>query len=179
MKRLYYLTENLESTGRISTELHQSGITDWHFHVLSKDKSGLFRRHINSATGFQSRDIIHRCEQGALVGAISGLILTLLLWLIDPAAFTMSMTTSLVIVGLLILFGIWVGGMVGLSHENYKIKRFHSDLELGRHLLMVDVQSHQKQAVLAIMHQHPEAKAAGEGSTLTNPFTFNYSYGKH
>lgn len=179
MKRLYYLTEDLESTSRISTELHQSGITDWHFHVLSKDKSGLYRRHIHTATGFQSRDIIHRCEQGALVGAIGGLVLALMLRLIEPTAFPISMASGLIIVGVSILFAIWIGGMVGLAHENYKIKRFHDDLERGRNLLLIDVQGHQKDAVLEVMNRHPEAKAAGEGSTVTNPFNFHFFYGKH
>ncbi|MEH6825681.1 MAG: hypothetical protein V7629_17440 [Motiliproteus sp.] len=177
MKRLYYLTDDLESTGRISSELHQSGINDWHFHVLSKDESGLYRRHIHSATGFQSLDIIHRCEQGALLGGVTGLVLTSMLWLVDPVVFPMSITISLIILCISILFGIWVGGMVGLSHENYKIKRFHDDLELGRYLLMVDVRGHQKDVVVEIMNQHPEAKAAGEGSTITNPF--KYTYGKN
>jgi hypothetical protein len=179
MKRLYYLTKGLESTGRISDELHQSGITDWHFHVLSKDGSGLYRRHIHSATGFQSLDIIHSCEQGALFGGTIGLVLTLMLWMIDPLPFPMSMTISLLIVCIFTLFGAWVGGMDGLAHENYKIKRFHDDLELGKYLLMVDVRPHEKEVVLGIMNQHPEVEAAGESSTFINPFTFKYTYGKH
>ena len=53
MKRLYYLTDTLDSVSKISTNLHQDGITDWNIHVLSKDEAGLYHRHVHSAHLFQ------------------------------------------------------------------------------------------------------------------------------
>jgi len=41
MKCIYYLTSTLESTRKITDDLHQAGIEDWFIHVLSHDEAGL------------------------------------------------------------------------------------------------------------------------------------------
>ena len=63
MKRLYYLTESMESTEQISDDLHKAGVTDWNFHVVSKHhEAGLYRRHIHSANIIHKSDIVHSAE---------------------------------------------------------------------------------------------------------------------
>ena len=41
MKRLYYLTDSINCAQNISDKLHQKGITDWNFHIMSKNKDDL------------------------------------------------------------------------------------------------------------------------------------------
>jgi hypothetical protein len=41
MKRLYYLSSSIESVEQVSNDLHEKGITDWNFHIISKDEAGL------------------------------------------------------------------------------------------------------------------------------------------
>ena len=38
MKRLYYLSPTIDSAEQVSNDLHEKGITDWHFHIVSKDE---------------------------------------------------------------------------------------------------------------------------------------------
>jgi hypothetical protein len=38
MKRLYYLTDNIEAAEQLSERLHKDGIIDWNFHVLGREK---------------------------------------------------------------------------------------------------------------------------------------------
>jgi len=49
MKCLYYLTSTLDSTRKITDDLHQAGIDDWFIHVLSKDEAGLKKEKIHSS----------------------------------------------------------------------------------------------------------------------------------
>ena len=166
MKRFYYLTSDIESVEKISQDLHEQGISDWNFHVLSKDEAGLYRRHINSATPWQELDIVHSALRGTLIGA--GLSLIAGLAVMAFTSFGVYSVFLLVVVGA--LFGTWAGGFVGISHENYKIARFHDDIEAGKYLVMVDVHPDEQHRVQEIMSKsHPEAEASGEDTTIINP----------
>ena len=171
MKRLYYLTDSLESVSQITDDLHQNGITDWHLHVLSRNEAGLYHRQVHSANVFQENDIIHLGEMGAMIGGTLGLsFATLGAWL-QPFGFDPPFPYILLMTGLFTLFGTWCGGLAGCTRENYKITRFHDDLVNGRHLIMVDVYRQQEKTIRHHLQQyHPNAWSAGEDSTLTIPF---------
>lgn len=176
MKRLYYLTGTLNSVSQISEDLHNNGVTDWHIHVLSKDEAGLYHRHVHSAHLFQQNDVIHSGELGAILGGAVGLVIVLILhhampFLTGPVAPAM----LVFIAGVLTLFGAWCGGLVGATRENYKVARFHNDIERGKHLIMVDVHKPQEQQVRQQLRQyHPEALLAATGSSWILPFNRHF-----
>jgi hypothetical protein len=169
MKRLYYLTGNLDSAEEISKDLHAAGITDWHFHVVSKDEAGLYRRHIHGATLFQKNEAICYGERGALAGLGVAVLLTMLLMADDSTG--LSGLGYMAIFGFVTMFGAWVGGLMGLSTENRAIARFHDDLDAGHNLILIDVRREQEEAIRRVMaEQHPEARLVEVGSTLVAPF---------
>jgi len=170
VKRLYYLSQDLEDTRQISDDLHQAGITDWHFRVICKNPEGLYQHHIHSANPLQRLDVIHCGEQGALTGGCFGLVLATTLLLIDPPGYPTDFKMFGLIICICALIGAWIGGSSGLSQQNYKVSRFHEKIEAGQYLLIVDVTKAQKEAVKSVMEQHPYAVKAGEGSSFTNPF---------
>lgn len=171
MKRLYYMTADLKSTERISLDLHAAGITDWHFHVFSKDEAGLHKYHIHSVNLLQQFDIIHSGERGALIGITVGIAAAISTLLFAPFGEALGVEVLAIIVGLLAMFGAWVGGMIGLSRENYKLSRFHNEVENGKYLIMVDINKDQEHKVREIMQRlHPEAMPKGEDSTIISPF---------
>ena len=78
MKRLYYLADTIESAESISSELHQEGITDWNFHIMSYDKKGLKSHHLHSTNSFvHEHDGIRLAERGALIGVVSGIFVAI------------------------------------------------------------------------------------------------------
>lgn len=170
MKRFYYLTDNIESTEQVSDDLHAEGISDWHFHVLSKDEAGLQKKHVHVANPLHRFDIIHSGERGALIGGTLGFLLGAMAVVMGPLGEIFGLWFVLLPTALFGCFGAWVGGMVGLSHENYKIARFSDDIEAGRFLIMVDVRKNQENRVLRMMErQHPEASLAGVDDTWVSP----------
>lgn len=173
MKRLYYLTDSLDSAEGISKDLHQAGVTDWNFHVLSKDEAGLYKRHIHSANYLQKLDIIRDGERGAMIGFA---VAVLVAWYLSSAEIFGSRPGALAyltVLGVFTLFGAWMGGLVGLSSENQKIVQFHDEIESGRFLIMIDVKSGEEDRVRAVMAgRHPEAQFKRAGSTFVNPFKF-------
>ncbi|AMO57286.1 hypothetical protein [Endozoicomonas montiporae] len=172
MKRLYYLTGTLNSVSQISEDLHHTGVTDWHIHVLSKNEAGLYHRHIHSANLFQQNDVIHSGELGAILGGILGLVTAFILHHLLPfISEPVPPLVLLMVAGVMTLFGAWSGGLAGAMRDNYKIAQFHDDIEQGKHLIMVDVHKPQEQQVRQQLRQyHPEALLAAIGSSWILPF---------
>lgn len=170
MKRLYYLTTNLDAVDNISQTLHDAGISDWNFHVLSKDKAGLMTHRLHSTTPFHERDILRAAERGALIGIAAGVSVALLLTAtsVIPADTGFMALASLVLV--CTLFGTWAGGFFGIQTENYKVRQFHAELEEGQHLLMVDVDRKHEHAIRRLMAHHREAVPMGVDTPLVTPF---------
>jgi len=167
MTRTYYLLDNIDEVDSVSDTLHKNGVADWQFHVLSKDEKGLYRHHLHRANIFQKRDLVHSGERGALIGGAVGLYLSLFIlpWSISSSALLVSI--------MLVMFSIGViaGGIIGNSHENYKISRFHKDLEQGRLLIMLDIRKAQYDKVMSLLgREFPQLKSSGNGSIFSNPF---------
>ncbi len=170
MKRLYYLTRNINVAEKVSDRLHEEGVTDWNFHVLGKDKANVVRHHLHSATPLQELDIVRSGERGVLAGFLVGVVATAVFALFTPAGEYMSMLVQISAIVLFSFFGAWLGGLVGVSTENYKIRRFHDDIEAGAFLLMVDVTHDQKRAVRDVIDEFDQIREAGEDTTFIHPF---------
>lgn len=171
MQRLYYIADDVETTRRVSDALHADGITDHHFHVVSRDEAGLYTHRVHSANTFQQLDVLHTGERFALLGAGVGLVLVMVLAATEPFGFAPGLFTGGAITLVGGLFGAWEGGMIGLTREHYKLAPYHHDLEAGRYLIMVDVQRAQEEDLRGLMRGcFPEVRAAGEDSTIVNPF---------
>jgi len=171
MRRLYYLAEDLETTRRVSETLLAEGLPNWRFHVLSQDEAGLYRHQIHAASLLQQLDVIHTGERWALVGGLTGLALGLLAFVTEALPWGASPWMVLIVTFIGAFFGAWQGGMVGMSRENYKIERFHQDIEDGRYLIMVDVGQEHRARVREIMNMgFPGVRYGGKDNLLVNPF---------
>lgn len=171
MKRLYYLTNNINIAEQVSDRLHQEGITDWNFHVLGKDKANVISHHLHSATPLQELDIIRSGERGVMLGFLIGVLVMAAIALLTPLGAQMNLLAQVGTVVLFSFFGAWVGGLVGVSTENYKIRRFHHNIESGEFLLMIDVTRDQQASVRQIIRDFDQIREAGEDSTFINPFS--------
>jgi len=170
MKRLYYLTDSIDAAGRLSDRLHREGITDWNFHVLGKDKAKIVRHHLHSTTPIQELDIIRSGERGVLIGFAVGILLTCYVALFTSFGGNLNWIWQAAGVLLFSCFGAWLGGMVGVSSENYKIRRFHKDIENGSYLLLVDVAQGQTAQVENAVASFSSIHRAGEDTTIIHPF---------
>ncbi len=169
MKRLYFLTDSLDSAEAISTDVHNIGVSDWNFHVMSRNEAGLYKRHIHSSTVYQDNNVVRQAERGGLIGGLIGAVLVVV------SNFSPSMELSIgATLGLILFFmfaGSWFGGFIGIQQENYKVRKFHDALEQGRYLVMIDVKASELHRVEEMMVQkHSEAQHGGVGSTLILPF---------
>lgn len=169
MKRLFYLVDSIDSVESISDDLHKEGVTNWRFHIVSKDEAGLYTHRLHSASVLDRTDLARFVERGLMIGGLFALtfVLPLALWggLDWPASAFVAMSVFMV------LAGGWLGGFGGIGTENYRIRRYHKDIEAGKYLVMVDAPKANLGQMKALMAKnHPEAELQGEGSSFNNPF---------
>lgn len=168
MKRLYYLSKNIDYVKAISDELHQGGITDWNFHVVSRDDAGLYTHHLHGSGPLQRTDFIHWALRGTLFGLSLSLFVVIgLLWQTSLPTVVMACTALM-----LTMFSTWVGGLIGISHVHYKVARYYNNLQAGEYLMMVDIPHERTADIEAMMERHHqgEAEKVGESTRFDNPF---------
>ena len=170
MRRLYFLVDDVEMTEQVSDTLHRAGITDWNFHAISRDEAGLYRHHIHTATPYQQRDVVHTGARWALVAGVTGLVVSAVLKSFQPLPFSIDWVMVALFALICGCFGAWVGGMVGLSRENYKLAPFHEHLVAGKTLVLVDVPPAQVAETRRLMHERfPNVAFLAADSTFINP----------
>jgi hypothetical protein len=171
MRCLYYLAPTLESTHRISDDLHSAGIKDFFLHVISKDESGLEQEHIHSSNYLETLDIVRDGFIGAAIGALAGLVGAGLLMFFQPFGPDIPHYVYFLIVGVATMFGAWEGGLTGIATENNKLKKFHHDIEAGKYLILIYARTEQGAALRTLMRaKHPEAELVAVNKHFINPF---------
>lgn len=169
MMRLFYLVSSIDSAKDISDDLHEHGVTDWRFHIVSKDEAGLYTHQLHTASVLDRTDLPRFVERGAIIGFALGLVVLL------PLAFMnlvpLPGAAWIALFAFMVAAGAWVGGFGGIQNENYRIKPFHDDIEAGKYLIMVDAPKDHIPKVKELMTKnHPEAQLQGKDSSFNNPF---------
>ena len=171
MKCLYYVAPELESTSRVSADLHEVGIDDFFVHVIAKDESGLKKRQIHSSNYLETRDFLREGFIGAAIGLFAGVVGCILLDNFGPFR-NIPWFVYVALCAVATLFGAWEGGLIGVEKENKKLERFHDDIEAGKYIILIYARKDQESVVRHMMsRRHPEAEFAGVDSHFVKPFT--------
>ncbi|MGI9295160.1 MAG: hypothetical protein ACR2PS_14365 [Pseudomonadales bacterium] len=168
MKRLYYLTDSIDCVEQISREVHRWGISDWHFHVLSKDRAGLSKHQNHTDSPLHQKSIVPTSERGAFIGLAAGIAAALGASLFIPLLESIGRIPFAIVVFICALFGAWSVALFGMHEEQQKLRKFQADIESGKYLIMVDVRKDQIELVRKVMGQHPEALPATKGGRVSN-----------
>lgn len=172
MNCLYYLAPTLDSTRRVSDDLHAAGVKDFFLHVISKDESGLKTHQIHSSNYLETLDLVRDGFIGAGIGLLIGLVLVLAAMYFEPFGPDVPPIVYVLIAGFATLFGAWEGGLTGIASENRKLAKFHHDIEAGRYLILVYAPKERGVAIRAMMRErHPEAELVAVDRHFLNPFS--------
>ena len=172
MKCLYYLTPTLVSAHHISDDLHEAGIDDWFFHILSKDEAGLKKEKLHSSNYLETLDLIRDGVIGANIGFIIGVLVAIAFMYFELFGPDRPMFIYFIIAAFVTLFGAWAGGLTGIDRENSKLRRFHDDIEAGKYLILIYARKMHEGAVRTMMgSKHTEAELVGVDRHFINPFS--------
>ena len=103
------------STHQISDDLKDVGITAWNIHVVSKDPAGLKKERIHSANWLETHDLLRDGFIGANFGFIFGVFAAGAMMLFKPFGPNVPGVAYVFLIGVLTLFGAWVGGLTGIA----------------------------------------------------------------
>ncbi|SDW70050.1 hypothetical protein SAMN05216317_11080 [Nitrosomonas eutropha] len=137
MRRIYFLVPEIATTKKIVDDLLLARIEERHIHVIAKRGTPL--EDLPEANLLQKTDFIPAVQQGVALGGATGLLAGLVAVALPPA--------STVIAGDILLattlagasIGSWVGGMIGMTLGNRRIKEFEDKIEAGKLLVLADV----------------------------------------
>ena len=168
MKRLFYVTNNLDDAELISDEVHQQGIDDHHFYVLSRDQKGIKTHHLHGSPRLDKTKILSAGQRASLFSSVivALTVFGLLLFTDIFAKFILISAVSIVLLGLvaLIILKITSG-----SFDSYFMTLFNERLDSGEVVIVIDVAKEQSTQIEKIMDAHPKAKFIADSSNFSSP----------
>lgn len=176
LRRLYYLTDTLDSTIAIARDLEKLRIGYNQIHVLGHNEGELVRHNVHCGSPLENYDSIRLGEQGAIVGFLIGLVFIIIVKAVQPFGMDISFWILIPLWIIFTLHGAWSGGLIGTHRRYYRIARFRDDLEQGRYLVLIDVTRDQEAEVKEVMRRyHAEAGFKGDSPVTSNPFDLRTS----
>ena len=154
LRRLEYLTRDLNELEKTEQELELNGIPRSHIHVLSDNEAELEYRKIPSVPDFMKKNVVRSGFRGFGVGIALGsvaLAVPYFLGWVAGATWAPFVVLAIMIVG----FCTWEGGMIGLHKTNERLARYQPYVSKGSHLLMVDVAPSEEILVNQTLKHHP------------------------
>ena len=164
MKRHYFISDDLDDLDRIEVELEKRGIKRSQIHVLSKDDTAVeTHEHLHNIESVLKQDVVHGVIVGAMFGILGAAAVMAIGYLTTlPETYTWMPFYFLAVV----MFGFitWSGGFYGIQTPHKDFRRFQKDLDSGKHIFIVDVDSTQEDIVKALGMEHSHLIHAGTGS---------------
>ena len=165
-RRLYVMLPDMASARRTADDLLLARIEDRHMHFLGRRDIGLAPLH--EAGVLQKTDVRHAVFLGFGLGVLGGVALGLWLKLTPMEGYSFGVGALMACTLAGGIAGAWFSSMVGISTPSIKLRRFESELEAGKILLMVDVPAARVDEIhMLLSKRHPEA--ADRGRDLTMP----------
>lgn len=163
MNRHYFISDNLDDLDHIEEELELRGVVRPQIHVISKDDTGVdTHKNLHNIESVFKKDVVHGTFVGAILGILAAaLVLTISYFSTLPETYSWIPFLLLAI----ILFGFitWSGGFYGIQTPHKDFRRFQQDLNNGKHVFIVDVDSSQENIIKQLQIDHPELVDAGAG----------------
>ncbi|WP_281645487.1 hypothetical protein [Parendozoicomonas sp. Alg238-R29] len=170
MKQHHYMFDSLDDLQRACCDLEDIGVAHESLHVVHKNRASVEKRYLNGVGELEETDLIHTGLRGFLFGVIASTFSGLLTWNWFGTHELGGVITGFVCFVTLGFFT-WVGGLVGINHDNWRLSPYHDMLDHGKGLLLVDLWPQQEMEVTRLMAAlHREGRHIGECSSLESPF---------
>jgi hypothetical protein len=159
MRRIYFLSPNMQVSKDIVDALLLARIEERHIHVIAKRDTPM--ENLPEATFLQKTDFIPGLEQGLAIGGALG-ILAGLVAIVLPGGLALAggaiLGISLAGAG----YGALISSMVGSSVGNRRIKQFEEAVEKGEFLFLIDVSKDRVEEIETLVKsRHPDAECGG------------------
>ena len=163
MKRLYFISDDLDDLDNIEAELENTGINKPQIHVLSENDAGVdAHKHLHNIQAVLKQEVVHGTVIGSMLGFLAAMLVIAIAYLTRlPEIFTWMPFYFLSIV----MFGFvtWSGGFYGIQKPHKDFQRFQKELNNGKHIIIVDIEPSQENIIKQVELNHPQLVYAGSG----------------
>jgi hypothetical protein len=163
MKRLYFISEDLDDLAVVESQMQKEGLTEAQLHVLSENDGGVDQRRLHNVNSLMKRDVLHSWLVGAVVGSAAAILLLVLAYFTGLTASAVGWTPFVFLAVVVMGFCVWEGGLLGLGKPNVHFQRFQQALKQGQHVFFVEVSAQQEMAAQRVLRRHPKLQAVGSG----------------
>jgi len=136
MKRLCFLSPDIEHARAVVHDLKADGIAETHIYVIAKlgtPMQGL------PDEGSEADDFLPAFERGIAIGGSAGILLGVLALSIPPAGIVVGGGAVLLAGVMGASLGGLLTGMAGAAFPNSRLQTFEDEIEAGKVLVMVEV----------------------------------------
>jgi len=159
MKRLCFLSPDVEHATAVVQDLKEDGIEEKHIYAIARSDVPMEQL---PDGGPDDNDFLPAFERGVALGGATGVFLGLLALAFPPAGFVVG-GGGVALLGMMSAsVGGLLTGMAGASFSSTRLKRFEGEIENGKILIMVDVSLDRVQHVNELIRSHdPEVEIEG------------------
>ena len=166
VKRYYFISDDMDALGRIEAVLRNHGIIKSQIHVLSKElTSARSRDQFHNIAPVLKQEIAHDMLINTLFGALAAVLILAVGYITrlpDSYSWTPFYLLAITIFGLVS----WSVGLYGFQVPDKAFLRLQKDLDDGKHIFIVDVESSQEQIIRQMEYENPYLIDAGIGSVI-------------
>jgi hypothetical protein len=157
MRRLYFLSPNVESCRALVTDLVNAGVAHHHIHVIAEEGTPL--GDLPRASTFDKTELGHALEWGLGLGGTAGMLSGLLAITFPPAGLVIGGGALIAATAVGAGFGAIVSSLVAKDMPNHELERFEAAVDQGELLVLVDVHGAQVDEMFDLIRlTHPEAE---------------------
>lgn len=169
MRRLFYVTDELEDAQSISNKVNQLGVGKDHFFILSRDAEGIKRCHLHGGETLEGTQLLAAERRTGMLSVVS------IITSIGGVAMCIDLLEgSSFLPFVIVLFAFFITILVSLkwsgrSFDAYFGHIFNKYLDAGSVVVIIDVDKKSKRHVEAVMEQHPKARFIADSSNVSSP----------
>jgi hypothetical protein len=157
MRRLYFLSPDVDSTRALCRDLEGAGVPHHHIHVVADESIPL--GDLPRASAFDKTELGHGLEWGLGLGGTAGMLGGLLAVTFPPAGLVLGGGALLASTAAGAGFGALVSSLVAKDVTNHELEAFEAAVDQGELLVLVDVPKAQVDAMQELIRNtHPEAE---------------------
>ena len=164
MKRYYFISDDMDALGRVEARLRNHGIIKPQIQLLSKDETTVAGHEpFHVIAPALKQDIAHGMLINTLFGALAG-VLILAIGYITRLPDSYGWIPFCLLATAIFAFVTWSSGFYGFQVSQKDFHRLKKDLEDGKYIFIVDVDSSQQEIIRQMEYENPYLIDAGTGS---------------
>jgi len=164
MKRYYFISDDMDALGRVVARLKNHGIIKPQIQLLSKDDMAVAGHEaFHVITPVLKQDIAHGMLINTLFAALAG-VLILAIGYVTRLPDSYSWIPFYLLATTIFALVMWSGGAYGLQVSQNDFRRLRKDLDDGKYIFIIDVDSSQQEIIRQMEYENPYLIDAGTGS---------------